>query len=201
MLIFLGVGAMTDFGPLIANPKTALLGGAAQFGIFSALLGALALSALSTRRFVFEGFLPTKKSERAAVLDGLKYERRTTVIYEAPHRLADTLGELADALGDRRVALCRELTKLNEEVIRTTLCAAAGLYTDTEPRGEYVLVIEGASESAPADGAWWSDLTVADHVGVYVARGDDKNTAMKKTAADRGLSKNRIYKLLLSGES
>ena len=200
---------VTDAGmPAISDPGEDLVVLCAERGIpvtavpgACAAVDALALSALSTRRFVFEGFLPTKKSERAAVLDGLKYERRTTVIYEAPHRLADTLGELADALGDRRVALCRELTKLNEEVIRTTLCAAAGLYTDTEPRGEYVLVIEGASESAPADGAWWSDLTVADHVGVYVARGDDKNTAMKKTAADRGLSKNRIYKLLLSGES
>ena len=198
---------VTDAGmPAISDPGEDLVALCAGRGIpvtcvpgACAAVDALALSGLPTRRFVFEGFLPTKKSERAEVLGDLKYERRTAVIYEAPHRLRETLDELRRELGDRRVAVCRELTKLNEEVVRTTLDGAVELYAEAQPRGEYVLVVEGAREKAPA-AAWWTGLTVAGHVAAYVERGEDKNAAMKKTAADRGLSKNQVYRSLLDGD-
>lgn len=155
---------------------------------------ALTLSALPAGRFVFEGFLPTEKSARKERLSALVAETRSIVLYEAPHKLRNTLSELYDTLGNRRLALCRELTKLNEEILRTDLAGAAAHYRDREPRGEYVLVIEGGAgaKSAPA---FWKSMTVAEHVAHYMqTEGLSKMDAIKAAAKDRGVAKNVIYR-------
>ena len=163
-----------------------------------AAIDALVLSGLSARRFSFEGFLPALKSERTKLLDEIKYEKRTLVFYEAPHRLRDTLCALEEALGNRKISLCRELTKLNEEILRTDVASARELYSKTEPRGEYVLVIEGSTEEKQSDNVWWGDLTLSQHVEEYISKGSAKNEAIRKAAADRGLSKNYVYKMILA---
>lgn len=159
----------------------------------SAVVTALSLSGLSTRRFVFEGFLPLKAQERKEILDALASERRTIVLYEAPHRMRESLSELLDALGDRRIAVCRELTKLNEEVLRCTLREAVKYFERVEPRGEFVLVIDGArGENAavfPAD--------PAEHVAFYEKAGLCRKDAIKSAAKDRGMPKGEFYKLLV----
>ncbi|MBR6917067.1 MAG: hypothetical protein IKN38_02675, partial [Clostridia bacterium] len=162
----------------------------------AACITALTLSALPTRRFVFEGFLPYDKKERRERLDALRSEERTTVIYEAPHRLKSTLSELFDALGDRKAALCRELTKLNEEVIRTTLSEAVKLYCEKEPRGEYVIVIDGAQ--GVTDAEYPGDIV--DHMRMYTSLGEKKMDAIKLVARDRGISKSEAYSLILAAE-
>lgn len=155
-----------------------------------AAVSALAVSGLPTRKFVFEGFLPVPSSERREALDEIKSEKRTLIIYEAPHKLKKTLSDLRSALGDRRIALCREMTKLNEEIIRTTISGAEEFYAEKEPRGEYVLIIEGASSGGDD---FWKDMTVAEHVEYYVGAGLSKNDAMKAAAKDRGVGKSEIY--------
>lgn len=165
-----------------------------------AAIDALVLSALPAGRFSFEGFLPTVKSERAKRLDEVKYDRRTLIFYEAPHRLRETLSALRDALGNRRISLCRELTKLNEEIFRSDLDGAVERYVESDPRGEYVLVVDGASEERPAEDRWWAGLTVPEHVEGYVSRGASKNEAIRMTALDLGLSKNHVYKLVLAAD-
>ena len=158
----------------------------------SAVVTALALSGLSTRRFVFEGFLPQKASERSEVLGMLASERRTIILYEAPHRMRGTLGELFDALGDRRIAVCRELTKLNEEVLRCTLREAIGHFAEVEPRGEFVLVIDGAK----GESAEYPD-DPAEHVAFYERAGLDRKDAIKAAAKDRQMPKGEFYKMLV----
>lgn len=194
---------VTDAGmPAISDPGEDLVRMCAGHGIAvsavpgpAAVVTALALSGLSTRRFVFEGFLPAKASERRELLSELTVERRTVVIYEAPHRLRDTLAELAAVLGtDRPIALCRELTKLNEEILRTTISGAVEHFSKIEPRGEFVLVIGGASGTAdeadyPAD--------PAEHVAFYEHAGLDRRDAIKLAAKDRGMPKGEFYKLLV----
>lgn len=193
---------VTDAGmPAISDPGEDLVRLCAARGIAvsavpgpAAVVTALALSGLPTRRFVFEGFLPTKTSERRELLDELSTERRTVVIYEAPHRLRDTLSELAASLGDRQIAVCRELTKLNEEILRTTISGAAEHFAMTEPRGEFVLVIGAApdevkSSDYPAD--------PAEHVAFYERAGLARKDAIKSAAKDRGLPKSVFYKLLV----
>jgi 16S rRNA (cytidine1402-2'-O)-methyltransferase len=160
----------------------------------SAVVNALALSALPTGRFCFEGFLSTNKNERSARLEEIKNDRRTTVFYEAPHKLKKTLDDIMSVFGDRKIALCRELTKLNEEIIRTTLSAAISYYEKNEPRGEYVLVIEGASEAQIKEESFFANMSIEEHFEYYIAMGMSKMDATKAVAKDRGVAKSVIYK-------
>lgn len=157
-----------------------------------ALIVALTMSGLPTGRFLFEGFLSANKSERRRALDDLKLETRTMIFHEAPHKLRSTLEDMRVAFGDeRRISLCRELTKLNEEAVRTTLSRAVEYYKENEPRGEYVLVVEGVSETEKNE---LFDMSVEEHVESYIKMGMSKMDAIKAVAKDRGVSKNVIYK-------
>jgi 16S rRNA (cytidine1402-2'-O)-methyltransferase len=161
------------------------------------------MSGLSTRRFCFEGFLPTDKKEREPVLARLGTETRTTVFYEAPHRLLKTLQILQEAAGpERQIAVCRELTKLHETVFRGSLAQTIDYYTQNPPKGEIVLVLEGASEEALAreKEEAFAQLPLAEHMQRYLDQGMSKKEAMKAVAADRGVSKREIYQQLLEEE-
>ena len=192
---------VTDAGmPAISDPGEDIVRLCAERGIPvsvipgpCAAVSALALSGLSTSRFVFEGFLSTASAERKASLAMLKAETRTAILYEAPHKLLSTLRDLYDALGDRRIALCRELTKLNEEVIRTTLSEAVTRYENADIRGEFVLILAGASEEERQKDAFWANWDVPAHVAYYVGEGMTKNEAVKAVARDRGTAKSEIY--------
>lgn len=163
-----------------------------------ASIAALTVSGLPTGRFCFEGFLPTVKAERRERLESLRGETRTVLFHEAPHKLLRTLEDLAEAFGpDRRIALCRELTKLNEEVFRTTLGEAAAYYREHEPRGEFVLVVEGAAHPSAAS-AFWTDLEIPEHVAVYEGQGMSRMDAIKRVARDRGVQKSEIYGKMVS---
>lgn len=203
------VAVITDAGtPCISDPGEELVKKCIEAGIEvtslpgpSAVITALSLSGLSTGAFVFEGFLPPvkKKRERDKVLLRLKDEERTIILYEAPHRLKKTLCEMRDLLGEgRRISLCRELTKKHEEIIRTSL----GEAVDLEPRGEYVLCIEGKSseELESERTAAYSDMDLLEHMNIYLSRGMDRKEAMKAVAKDRGVSKRDIYRELNKGE-
>ena len=157
-----------------------------------ALISALVLSGLPTGRFSFQGFLSTAKKSRREHLEGLKYTKETLIFYEAPQKLRNTLADLLEYFGDRRVALCRELTKLHEEVQRGTLSEMIAYYAEKDPRGEYVLVLEGATEEKQEE-AFWQKLTVAAHVDYYVQTGMTKKDAIKAAAIDRGVAKNEVY--------
>ena len=200
---------VTDAGmPAISDPGEDLVRLAADAGIKvsvapgpSAVVSALALSALPTAKFTFEGFLPANKSQRKKELSLLSKERRTMVFYEAPHKLSATLSDMLDAFGkDRRISLCRELTKLNEEVIRTTLGEAAERFPEGAARGEFVLVVEGASEDAQREENPLTSLTPEEHVAAYEKQGMKRMDAIKAAAKDRGISKSELYKILLDGE-
>ena len=197
------VAIITDAGtPCISDPGEVLVQKCAEAGITtvsvpgpSAVITALTLSALNTRRFVFEGFLPPQKKERLKVLDRLKDETRTMVLYEAPHHLISTLEELKKILGgERRISLCREMTKKYEEVIRTTIEAALSM----EPKGEYVLVIEGRSEKELEEEKQdkFLSMSLEEHMDIYMSQGKDKKEAMKLVAKDRGISKRDVYNML-----
>jgi len=168
----------------------------------AACITALTLSGLSTRRFVFEGFLPSEKKEQQAVLASLENEQRTIIMYEAPHRLIRTLETLYKTLGNRKITICRELTKIFETIMPTTMEDALSFYKDNEPRGEYVLVIEGKNpeEVKKEQMAVWEEMSIADHVAMYESQGMEHKEAMKKAAADRGVSKRDIYQALLEGK-
>lgn len=155
-------------------------------------VNALILSGLPTRRFAFEGFLSVNKRHRKEHLESVKNDTHTLIFYEAPHKLTYTLKDMLDILGDRRIALCRELTKIHEEIIRTTLSKAQELYTEKSPKGEYVIVIEGAKEVQKEDN-WWEDLTVFQHVEKYIESGEEQKEAIKKAAKDRGVPKREVY--------
>ena len=176
-------------------PVTSLPGAAA-------CITALTLSGLSTRRFVFEAFLPSDKKERKGVLGELVNETRTMIIYEAPHRLLKTLHELLETLGDRKITICRELTKKHETAFATTLQAACEYYEINEPKGECVLVVEGKSRQELKEEAIasWEEMSVEDHMAHYESQGVERKEAMKKVAKDRGVSKRDIYKMLLEKE-
>ncbi|MCR4762466.1 MAG: 16S rRNA (cytidine(1402)-2'-O)-methyltransferase [Lachnospiraceae bacterium] len=204
------IALVTDAGtPAISDPGEILVDRCHEAGIPvtslpgpSAVITALSLAGLPTRRFVFEGFLPGRedKKMRRTVLLALAKEPRTIVLYEAPHHLRMLLADLAEALGaDRRLALCRELTKKFEEVTRITIGEALAACDEKEPRGEYVLVIEGEGfEAAKArERAAWEEMSVAEHVAFYEAQGMPRKDAMKAAARDRGISKNEVYKALL----
>lgn len=174
-------------------PVTSLPGAAA-------CITALTMSGLPTRRFAFEAFLPKDKKEHQAVLDELKTETRTIIIYEAPHHLVRTLQELSDTLGgERRLTICRELTKRHEEKMQTTFADSLAYYKVNEPRGEYVLIIDGRSreEMKKEEQAGWEQLSIEEHMAHYESRGIDRKEAMKRVAKDRGVSKRDIYQALL----
>ncbi len=174
-------------------PVTSLPGAAA-------CITALTMSGLPTRRFVFEAFLPKDKKEHQAVLEELKTETRTIIIYEAPHHLVRTLQELSDTLGgDRRFTICRELTKRHEEKLQMTLTDSLSYYEVNEPRGEYVLIIAGRSreEMKKEEQAGWEALSLEEHMAHYESQGIDRKEAMKRVAKDRGVSKRDIYQALL----
>ena len=174
-------------------PVTSLPGAAA-------CITALTMSGLPTRRFAFEAFLPKDKKEHQAVLEELKTETRTIIIYEAPHHLVRTLQELHDTLGgDRRLTICRELTKRHEEKLQMTLADSLSYHEVNEPRGEYVLIIAGRSreEMKKEEQAGWETLSLEEHMAHYESQGIDRKEAMKRVAKDRGVSKRDIYQALL----
>ncbi len=201
------IALITDAGmPAVSDPGEDLVRMALDAGIVvsvvpgpTAVVSALAISGQKTRRFVFEGFLPADKREREEILTELESETRTIILYEAPHRLGRTLELLAVRLGEgRSISLVRELTKLHEEVWRTTLGEAARAYAGDEKkaRGEYVLVIEGRDpqELLEERRSEWDMMSIPEHVRLYEERGDDKKTAMKKVAQERGISKRDVYR-------
>ena len=165
----------------------------------AACITALTMSGLPTRRFSFEAFLPADKKERKAVLQELKTDTRTIVLYEAPHRLLKTLEELYQELGNRKIAVCRELTKKHETQFQAPLEEACSYYRENPPKGECVLVLEGRprQELEREEQQKWEEMSVEDHVKLYLDQGMDKKEAMKQAAKDRGVSKRDIYQALL----
>ena len=197
---------VTDAGtPAISDPGEDIVSLCAQNNIpVTSIPGAcaailsLTLSGLPTGRFCFEGFLPMEKKDRRERLEKLMYEDRTMIFHEAPHKLINTLDDMKKTFGgDRRISLCRELTKLNEEITRTTLDGAVEYYSQKSPRGEYVLVLEGCIENNICRGdSNFNTLSVEEHVQHYIDEGMSKMDAIKKTARDRGVQKNEIYRIV-----
>lgn len=197
---------VTDAGtPAISDPGEDLVCLCAENGITvtsvpgaCAMITALTLSALPTARFVFEGFLPVPKKERRERLEALKAEQRTFILHEAPHKLRTTLDDLCEVLGEeRRISLCRELTKLNEEICRTTLGGAREIYRGKEPRGEYVLVIDGGSAESTGKSDGLGDKTPEEAVEHFIEQGMSKNEAIKAAAKALGMSRNELYGALI----
>lgn len=203
------IALITDAGtPCISDPGETLVAMCIEEGIRvsslpgpAACITALTLSGLPTRRFCFEAFLPSDKKERRRILAELKDETRTIIIYEAPHHLKATLADLYEVLGERRAAFCRELTKRFEEVQHMTLGGAVTYYEENEPRGEYVLVIEGRDpeDIVRRQRASWEDISIADHVAQYEALGMDHKAALKQVSLDRGIPKREVYDALHKG--
>ncbi len=202
------IALVTDAGtPAISDPGAELAIAAYEAGIpvtslpgASAVITALTLSGLCTRSFAFEGFLPQDKKERGRVLGRLAKSTYTTVFYEAPHRLVKTLETMAGVLpGERRIAVCRELTKRHETVLHSTLSEALAYFRANEPRGEFVLVLEGGDVGEMEREAYrsWEGVPIAEHMEMYLSRGMERNDAMKAVAEDRGMKKNEVYKELL----
>ena len=194
---------VTDAGsPAISDPGEDLVALCAKAGISvcaipgpCAAVTALSVSGLPTGRFCFEGFLSTNKKSRREHLDSLKSERRTMIFYEAPHKLQNTLKDLTDAFGpERRISLCRELTKLHEQILRMTLGEALAYYTENDPRGEYVLILEGAAEASV------EALTLEDAVSLAlerIASGASKKDAVREVSRETGFPKNALYDAVL----
>ena len=204
------IALITDAGtPAISDPGEVLVQKCQAAGIAvtslpgaAACITALTLSGLSTRRFCFEGFLSSDKKERKAVLEDLKEESRTMILYEAPHHLKQTLKELYDTLGNRKITLCRELTKKFETIFPTTLEDALEYYETNDPRGEYVLVLEGKSHQQKTEEkqAIMSEIPIEEHMKMFEAKGADRKEAMKLVAKERGISKREVYNYLLKLE-
>ena len=204
------IALITDAGtPGISDPGEELVKMCHEAGVTvtavpgaAACVTALTISGLPTRRFAFEAFLPSDKKERRDVLEELKDETRTIVLYEAPHRLVKTLEELRETLGDRQVSVCRELTKKHETVYRSTLGEACTYYQGHEPRGECVLVIQAKSreELRRQSQRKWEEMSLEEHMAYYTDQGVDRKEAMKKVAKDRGVSKREVYQALLREE-
>ena len=205
------IALITDAGtPGISDPGEDLVRICYEQGIevtslpgAAACITALTLSGLPTRRFSFEAFLPKEKKERAAVLEELKNDTRTLIVYEAPHHLLGTLKELQNALGDRRLTVCRELTKKFETAFQTTFSEAIRYYEEQGVRGECVLVIEGRSREELVQEAQqsWEAISVEEHMEHYLSTGMDRKSAMKQVAKDRGVGKREIYQMLLKAEN
>lgn len=204
----MNIALITDAGtPGISDPGEELVKMCYEAGISvtslpgaAACITALTLSGLSTRRFAFEAFLPTDKKEKELVLQEIERETRTIIMYEAPHRLLKTLKMLSERLGkERRITVCRELTKRHETAFATTLEEACAYYNEQPPKGECVLVIEGRSREqiAQEEKAQWEEMSIEEHMEHYLSQGIDKKEAMKKVAKDRGVSKRDIYNALI----
>lgn len=201
------IAVVTDAGtPAISDPGEVLAAKCLEQGIrvtslpgACALITGLTMSGMPARRFCFEGFLPTDKKERGRVLSQLGEEERTTILYEAPHHLKATLKELYESLGNRRVVLCRELTKKFEEARPFFLEEALEYYRDNEPRGEYVLVVGGVdpAEKKKQEEEVWKTMSVEEHMAYYESQGTDRKEAMKLVAKDRGVPKREIYRALI----
>lgn len=201
------VALITDAGtPAISDPGETLVKLCQQTGIrvtslpgAAACITALTLSGLSTRRFCFEGFLPSDKKERKAVLKELAEESRTIILYEAPHHLKKTLEELGNVLGNRKITICRELTKKFETVMPLMMEEVLEFYEENEPRGEYVLVIQGKSlEEKKREAALeWMEMSIEEHMQYYEGQGMERKEAMKMAAKDRGIGKRDVYRMLL----
>ena len=201
------IAVVTDAGtPAISDPGEVIAAMCLEQGIrvtslpgACALITALTMSGMPARRFCFEGFLPADKKERRYILAQLQREERTTILYEAPHHLRGTLQELYDNRGDRRITLCRELTKKFEDALPMTLASAIEYYGENEPRGEYVLVLAGADRAALEEEKRrnFEEMTLEEHMALYTDQGLSRKDAMKKVAADRGVSKRDIYKELM----
>lgn len=201
------IACITDAGtPGISDPGYELVVMAREAGItVTAIPGcvaattALTLSGLPTRRFCFEGFLPADKKDCQEIIEELKTETRTIIIYEAPHRLLKTLKLLYQNLGEKRITVCRELTKKHEQIFGTTLSEAVAFYGENEPKGECVLILEGCDRKAlkEEEQKSWDDISIEDHMKLYENQGMDKKSAMKMVAKDRGMSKRDVYALLL----
>lgn len=197
------IALVSDAGtPAISDPGEDLVALCAQNGIdvvpvpgAVAGINALIASGLPTGRFTFEGFLTVNKRGRNEMLSALLNEERTMIFYEAPHKLMSTLKDMYDAFGERRICLCREITKIHEEFFRTTLSRAIEHYSENPPRGEFVLVVEGKSRELfqEEQKKQWEQMSVCEHVGMYLGQGLDEKEALKKTARDRGVSKRDIY--------
>lgn len=202
------IALVTDAGtPGISDPGEELVRQCHEAGVEltslpgpAACITALTISGLPTRRFCFEAFLPPDKKERQMILEELKEETRTIIVYEAPHRLERTLEELFKTLGERNITICRELTKRYEEAFRTTFSGALSFYEDHEPKGECVVIIEGKSfEQVERERQQsFEEMTIAEHMDQYLSQGMDKKEAMKKVAKDRGISKRDVYQSLLA---
>ena len=201
------IALITDAGtPGISDPGEELVRQCIEAGIEvssvpgpAACITALTMSGQATRRFAFEAFLPSDKKERALVLEELKEETRTMIIYEAPHHLLKTLKELYEVLGDRSITLCKELTKLHEKALKTTISELIAEYEQTEPKGEHVLVIAGKTFKEKKDASIQSflEISIEEHMEMYLSKGMDKKEAMKAVAKDRGVSKRDIYDALI----
>ena len=197
------IALITDAGtPGISDPGEELVKQAYEAGITvtslpgpAACITALTLSGLETRRFAFEAFLPTDKKERKQVLSEIERETRTVILYEAPHRLKKTLAELFQVLGDRKITLCKELTKKHENAFLTTISQAMTYYEENAPRGEYVLVIQGKRQQQVVEEEQkkWEEITIEEHMDIYLSKGMAKKEAMKAVAKDRGISKREVY--------
>ena len=202
------IALITDAGtPGISDPGEELVRQCYEAGVevtslpgAAACVTALTLSGLSTRRFAFEAFFPADKKEKAAILEELKSETRTIIIYEAPHRLKKTIAELLSVLGNRKLTAVKELTKLHENVFLTTFEEALDYYEENEPRGEFVLVIEGRKieELKKEKEASFQEMDINEHMKLYLDKGMDKKEAMKAVAVDRGIPKREVYKMLLT---
>ena len=202
------IALITDAGtPGISDPGEELVKMCYESGIpvtslpgAAACITALTISGLSTRRFAFEAFLPSDKKEREQILKEMETETRTMIVYEAPHRLVKTLKLFLERLGNRKITVCRELTKRHETALAVTLEEAVAHYEANPPKGECVLVIEGKSreEAREEERKQWEEMTIEDHMEVYTKQGMDKKSAMKAVAKDRGVSKRDIYQYLES---
>lgn len=206
------IALVTDAGtPGISDPGEELVKMCYEAGVTvtplpgpAACITALSISGLETRRFAFEAFLPADKKERLQILKELEQETRTMILYEAPHRLVKTLKLLAEHLGEgRRATVCRELTKRHETAFLTTLGEAVSFYEANEPKGECVLVIAGKSreELDAEEKSRWEEMSIQEHMQVYLDQGMEQKEAMKKVAKDRGVSKREIYKVLVNDEN
>ena len=206
----LNVAVITDAGtPGISDPGEELVRQCYEAGITvtsvpgaCAAVNALIISGQPTRRFAFEAFLPADKKERKEILATLEQETRTMILYEAPHRLLKTLGELYEVLGNRKISLCKELTKRYENVFHTTIEEAIAHYEENEPRGEFVLVIEGKTfeEIKKENQEEFLAISIGEHMERYLSQGMDKKQAMKAVAKDRGISKRDVYQAILDEE-
>lgn len=197
------VAVVSDAGtPGISDPGSVIVTKCIEKGIaFEVLPGATAVttalvySGLDTTKFMFKGFIPRENKEKNPFIEEIKGSKETLIFYEAPHRLRETLGFLMEKLGDRPMAICRELTKLHEEILRLNISEAIEHYQRVEPRGEYVLVVQGKSqeEIVKEKRAAWENLSIEEHIKKYIAEGMDKKDAIKKVAKDRELSKSEVY--------